>query len=767
MRKNIAEDKEKLKEKLSYIGLNLERIPKFLTEFKPFSFRPSKSYNDTSYKIYKYIDVNNIEILLSPTDRLTNLDEKYKLAVPIKNYLDSKNEQNVEYFATFLKLLNDTNIEEIEKIEKEQEKIKKQMPNQVKYDGNYTWQIYYSDVSDQYFMLVPTNEYNNAALFYLLKKQIESKKNRRKEIIFAPISYQEYSENYLLKSQIADIENYLWYYTKEWPSIYEVYDIKGKTQIKIVGRTIVYETLKSDYFITLNSKEEALKEYKLIKALFILSTAFPDDFNFRTNINNDGALEFSLQTSIGEKIINYDELTSFVQFEANQKKMLINLEDKKIDEAQNKLQEIKEEVEKQTDEYLSKQRQISTFLECKKSFLGKVKYYFSSRKKELKPIKKESTVKVKEKHNIEEKKEQNNSEEKQFTIEDLIEICTKLEARKKMVKSLKSDEKALELKKINLDRKIKNANIYLNEIELHKKSIFEFWKFTNKDELPSLNEGEAEEDVTKEKITKSFNYELDIENFGTKVDELQRRKLSKNETDSVFAIKQAIKAAQILHANKSEELTEKQRKVIEQELESFKKSYEDNIETIKLKDFDVFGSISDDNTKVKTLNNKKHREIEKDKYRVLNISKQTDINLYIDTIRNYLNLVKEAFCKITTAQNIPIYLTSTKKIDNKNLNILHLDINKAIAENIDKEEIYLYKINIKEAMPILYYSNIMFFDNMNQTLPLGMNLSDEVLIDLSKYKLLETKKEDFKINYLEDEYTSKIVTIHSFEYNIK
>lgn len=30
-----------------------------------------------------------------------------------------------------------------------------------------------------------------------------------------------------------------------------------------------------------------------------------------------------------------------------------------------------------------------------------------------------------------------------------------------MVKSLKTDEKALELKKINLERKIKNANIYL------------------------------------------------------------------------------------------------------------------------------------------------------------------------------------------------------------------------------------------------------------------------------------------------------------------
>ena len=768
MRKNIAEDKEKLKEKLSYIGLNLERIPKFLTEFKPFSFRPSKSYNDTGYKIYKYIDVNDVEILLTPTDRLTNLDEKYKLSAPIKNYLDSKTEQNVEYFATFLKLLNDTNIEDIDKIEKEQEKIKQQMPNQVKYEGNYTWQIYYSDVSDQYFMLVPTNEYNNSALFYLLKKQIESKKSRRKEIIFVPVSYQEYSGNYLLKSQIADIENYLWYFNKEWPTIYEVYDIKGKMQLKIVGKADVYENLKSDYTITIGNKEDAIKQYKLIKALFILSTAFPDDFNFKTNIDEEGSLQFCYQASIEKKIIDYNELTSFIQYEANQKKMLINLEEKKIQESQNKLQEIKEEVEKQTNEYLSKQRQISTFLECKKSFFGKVKYYFSSRKRELKPTKKdEERVKVKEKNKKEEKSVQQTSELKQFTIEDLIEICTKLESRQKMVKSLKADEKALELKKINLERKIKNANIYLNEIELHKKSIFEFWKFSNKDELPSLNEGEEEENTAKEKIAKSFNYELDIENFGIKVDELQRRKLSKSETDGVFAIKHVLKSAQILHENKSDELTEKQRKLIQQELDLMKKSYEDNIETIELKDFDVFGSISDDNTKVKTLNNKKHREIEKDKYKVLNISKQTDLDLYIDTIRNYLNLVKEAFCKITTSQNIPVYMTSTKKINNKNLNVLHLDINKAISENLDKDEVYLYKINIKEAMPILYYSNIMFFDNMNQTLPLGMNISDEVLIDLSKYKLLEVKKEDFKINYLKDEYTNKIIQVKSVEYNVK
>ena len=133
----------------------------------------------------------------------------------------------------------------------------------------------------------------------------------------------------------------MWYYTKEWPNIFEVYDKKQKMCIKIVGRANVYEKIKSDYIITLDSKEQALKQYKLIKALFILSTAFPDDFNFKTKINDEGSLEFSLKTTLWEKEINYENLTDFIQFEANQKRMLINLEEKKIQEAQAKLEKIK------------------------------------------------------------------------------------------------------------------------------------------------------------------------------------------------------------------------------------------------------------------------------------------------------------------------------------------------------------------------------------------------------------------------------------------
>ena len=768
MLENIAEDKEKvIKEKLEYIGLNLERVPKFLKEFTPFSFRPSKAYDDMSYKVYQYVDVTQIQILLTPTDRLTNLSEKYKLAIPISQFLDSKTEKNLEYFTAFLKLLNDMHLEDLKVIEKEQEQLQNQIPYEIKYEHNYIWQIYYSDVANQYFMLAPINETNNVALFYLLKKQIEAKKNRKKELIYVPITHLEYSGNYLVKSQITDLENYIWYFTKQWPNIYEVYDKKEKMSLVIVGKTKIYEKIESDYVVTYTNKEEAQEFYKLLKALFILATGLSEEYQFQIKIDEKGGIDFYYITEKEEKVIYYSTLTEFIQNQVNQKKIAITLEERKLKGAQEKLQELKQIVEKQNEEYLIKQRQIATFLECKKTFFGKIKYYFSNRKKELKPV--NSSKNKKETLKEEYKKQETILEEnkKLYTIEDLIEVCTKLDGRKKMVKNLKLDQKALELKKVNLERKIKNANIYLNEIDLHKKSIFEFWKFTNKDELPSLNEGEKEENKEKEKIGKSFDYETDIEELGKQVDELQRRKFSKNETDGIFAIKQVLTTSQILNNTESKDLNQEQKQILEQELENLKKEYENNIDVIRAKDFDIFGSMSEDKTKIKVLNNQKHREVEKDKYNILNITLQTELDTFIDTLRNYLKLVKEAFCKINTTYELSVYLAKEKAISLENLQILHLDQKKAIEQNLGQKEIYLYRLNVSEKVPILYYSNIIFFENFNQTLPKGMDVSDEILIDLNNCILKEKKKEIFQYNHIIDNYHHEIIQVHVLEYEVK
>lgn len=766
MPKNTEENQDKIKEKLAYLGLNLTRIPKILKEFTPISYRPAKSYDDTSYKVYQYIPVCDIQILLTPTHRLADLSQKYKLSAPIGAYLDTKSEENIERFATFITMLDGMQEEKIEELEKEQEKLKQTLPYEIKYTNNYIWQIFYSDISKQYFMLVPTNETNNHAFFYLLKKQIACSKSRKKEYIFAPVTHQEYSGSYLVQSQITDVENYLWYFTKEWPNVYEVYDTKGKMTLKIVGKTKVYEDIKSDYVITLETKEQALEWYKLIKALFILATGLPNDYHFQTAISEQGELEFWNEE---KDKMTYATLPLFIKEQVEQKKLLVGAEDQKIIEEQENLEGLKKITEGQTEEYLMKQRQIATFLECKRTFFGKIKYYFGTRKKHQGSVEShQNKIEIEERKRENTKQEIKEEEKGNYTIEDLIEVCTKLDGRKKMVKNLQMDKKALELKKINLERKIKNANIYLNEIELHKKSIFEFWKFTNKDELPSLNEGEEEDKTEKEKIGKSFVFEEDIENLGKQMDELQRRKLSKNETDAVFAVQHAISSCQILMKTNSKDLKPRELAKIQAELENLKREYLENIETIELKDFDVFGGIIEDHTKVKTLHNEKHREVEKDKYKVLNITPNTEIEVYIDNLRNSLKLVKEAFCKITTPFEMPVYMVKTMQEEPDNLNTANLnateELYKAVEKMQEEEKLYFYMIQLPKNAPLIYDTNITQYDNFNQTLPVGMDVTTQVLINLEDYKLINKKEKQIRINYQEDEFNNRVIEVQVVAY---
>ena len=96
------------------------------------------------------------------------------------------------------------------------------------------------------------------------------------------------------------------------------------------------------------------------------------------------------------------------------------------------------------------------------------------------------------------------------------------------------DINALKLKTKNTAKKIENATKFIEEIDSHKKSIFEFWKYSNKDEMAVLPEGEQEEINIIKKIEKVFDYSQDFEEFGEKFDKIQRKILDKDEADSVY-----------------------------------------------------------------------------------------------------------------------------------------------------------------------------------------------------------------------------------------
>lgn len=775
MAKATKEVEKTVEKNLEYIGLNLNRIPKFLKEYESLNFRPSKSYDDTLYKVYKYIDIKDIELLITPTDRLTELKEKYKLASPVYEYLDSKNEENIEKFTYFMKMLSTINKDRINEIAKEQELLNDRIPCEIKYSNNYIWQIYYSDFAKKYFMLVPTNEQDNNAFFYLLKEKIANTKAKKPRFIFAPISHLEYSGDFLTKSEIEDIENYLWYFTKEWPNVYEVYDKNSNLFIRIVGNTTVYDKIDSIYSITLDNRKEALEFYKLLKAMFILATGAKEEYCFQTKIGRNGQIEFWHK----DFKLEYEEIANFIKLEYLDKIDKLKQEEKDNKELKRKLKKFKLIVEDLTQEYLIKQRQIATFLECKKTFFGKVKYFFKKKKEEKfvkKPI-------VKERNEVQEKDktfEELYKLKQQYTIEDLINICTNLNEIIKENVNLNLDIKAIETKTNILSKKIDNAELYIKEIDKHKKSIFEFWKFTSKDEVQTLSEAEESEEKEKSKMSKFFDYEADMEDLGKMLDETQRRKLSKNETDAIFAIKQvpdSFKELEKQGENDIEVFEEKEEKelhksknkkntALEKDLARLKKEYENDIEVINTKDFDIFGGLIEDKTKIKAINNVKHREIEKDKYKVLNINLDTDIKAYTENLESYLKLIKEALNKIQSPYNLSVYgVTSKKSIDG--LNILNINPKKAIEEQINskKSKLMLYKINIKENTPVLFYTNIIFYDNFNKTLPVGMNLSSEVLLDVNKLNLEFSKEMNFYINYKTNDYEYNTKQIQIYEYN--
>ena len=294
-----------ISDKLEYLGLDLEKIPADLKRFEPLQYKIPRFYDEKKYRQYRYVDIKDIQILLSPTNRLEDLSEKYKKASPLYEYLDKDNEKNILKYTTFLNMLKNVNIQEIENVEKEQERLNENIPFKVKFNGNYLWQIYYSENTNKYFMIVPTEDTDYSTFFYLLKKKIEGKNEK----IFVPISSVKYSNKYLKNSEFEDIQNYLWLFTKDWPLIYEVYDKNEEISIQIIGETNVYERIRTLYKVKLSKKERANNFYKLLKALFILQTELPNFYNFETNINEKGSLEFYLE---GQKI-EYKNIVEFIR----------------------------------------------------------------------------------------------------------------------------------------------------------------------------------------------------------------------------------------------------------------------------------------------------------------------------------------------------------------------------------------------------------------------------------------------------------------------
>ena len=771
-----------IKEKLKFLGLDKKnkKVSEFFNdkekESEELKFRPDSSFDESNFRIYKYVNIKDLVVLITPCDRMERITKRYKEAIPLSYYIDKDNENNEVYSEEFEKLLDELDLDKLKKIEKEQELLDKRIPFKVRYRENFLWSIYYSQEADKYFMLFPSNETQVEYLFYIIKKQVEickKPKSNPNTLIYVPISNQSISSRFLNKAEIAELENYLWLFTDNWPTVYEAYDNENVPSLHIVGETKIYEELRNIYKVSFYDKDEAQSFFKLVKALFLLQSDENSEYRFDTVINDKGGIDFTYS------IYNFKfkELPQFLKDQVYKKREQIqHIYEQtvlKIDD----LQTIKQTNEKLTKEYMIKEKEIVTYLDCKKTFFGKVKFFFKGKK--IKKQKQEQ-VEMEFKKQKEAEEEFKNitpeeiEEKPSYTIEDLLNVCRILKDTERKYKNIESDYKAQKNKQENLERKITNATSYINEIESHTKSIFDFWKYANKDQVSLINEGQEEEQNNSYKLRKTFNYLEDLEDFGIRVDKEQREMFTEKENEAIFASLSNIEDFNLVNKLLGKgKLYKKDENIIEKNLANLKHGNSEEKNQDRKDEISVFGGTIRELNKEKELNNSRHRESERDIYSTLAITEDLTIEEYENIVFNYMKTVKKAYKEMKCPVDISLYkvMNSNQIVDEeltRELSIFSIDPEEELYENLKdaNKSINLVKVNLKEGMNAIFYTNMMYYHNTNKTLPEGMDISSKALIDLNEIDYNLVNRKTIKMNYLKNEFENKVVEIKIYEYDL-
>lgn len=102
---------------------------------------------------------------------------------------------------------------------------------------------------------------------------------------------------------------------------------------------------------------------------------------------------------------------------------------------------------------------------------------------------------------------------------------------------------------------------------------------------------------------------------------------------------------------------------------------------------------------------------------------------------------------------------------NQDYNILYINPENALNTIKDSDKINLFNIKLKPKTKAIPYTNIIYYDNSNRTLPAGMNMSDKILVDMSNLKLEPKKQKLFRINQEIDEFSvqTKIICVYEYE----
>ena len=134
--------------------------------------------------------------------------------------------------------------------------------------------------------------------------------------------------------------------------------------------------------------------------------------------------------------------------------------------------------------------------------------------------------------------------------------------------------------------------------------------------------------------------------------------------------------------------------------------------------------------------------------------------------------VRTALEKVVLVEDLPVYKAIyDDKLEPQNINLFDIneetEMNKIIEQKGNK--INLYRLGLKKGTNAISYTNIIFYDNLNKTLPLGQDLSTNILIDTTKLDMKLDKETEFKMVQFEDKNDDfskiniKTVKVHEFK----
>ena len=137
----------------------------------------------------------------------------------------------------------------------------------------------------------------------------------------------------------------------------------------------------------------------------------------------------------------------------------------------------------------------------------------------------------------------------------------------------------------------------------------------------------------------------------------------------------------------------------------------------------------------------------KNTYDILNLKNDITTDDYSAKLNQVLRNVQNLISKIKLPKNAAVYKVGTQEIDGEDkFTLFSIKMEDEIVKMLDDiAKNKIYRVNFKEGTNVLAYSNTIYSDFSNRSLPIGMDVNSEILVDMSKFSLEEVTISNFRI----------------------